>query len=243
MIKSTQLEEFGLSAKEAVVYLAALQLGRAGVQAIAKQAQIHRVSVYDILQTLINKGLINQVAVGKKRYLEAVDPDKLYQSLHDKEITLIKLLPELRALQNKGGHKPKVMYYEGKENIWQAYQDRIRHEMDKKENLVYGTSDELLTMFPKEYGEFTKERIRRGIRARIIVEKSKSGLLEAKRAKEELREVKFLLEGKSFKSHTVIYGNRVMTISWESMILIIIDDQANADNQRFVWEMLWKNLK
>jgi len=243
MISPEQLEEFGLNIKEAEVYLACLQLGPASVQNIAKQAGIHRVSAYDILESLISKNLVRQTANGKKRLLEAIDPDVIYQSLHNKEISFIKLLPELRAVQNKKSKKPKVLYYEGRENVWRAYLDRIRHDLDKKENLVYGTSADLFTIFPKEYEEFTKERIRRGIKARIIVEKSKFGLQEAKRAKEELREVKFLPEGKSFKSNTIIYGNRVMTVSWESMILVIIEDQANADNQRFVWEMLWSGLK
>ena len=127
--------------------------------------------------------------------------------------------------------------------MWKAYLDRIRHDTSDKENLVYGTSTELLTTYPKEYEQFTKERLARGIKARIIVEKSAYGMVEAKRAKDELREVKFLPEGKKFKTHTVIYGNRVMTVSWESMILVIIEDQANADNQRLVWEMLWNSLK
>ncbi|KKW42099.1 MAG: Transcriptional regulator, TrmB [Candidatus Magasanikbacteria bacterium GW2011_GWA2_56_11] len=225
------------------MYLAALQLGPASVQAIAEQAGLHRVSAYDILPSLITKGLLRQTARGKKRFFEAADPDEIYQSLHEKQIAYINLLPELRAIQSKGAQKPKVFYYEGKEMIWQAYYDRIRHDIPDKENLVYGTSAELLTLFPKGYEEFTKERIRRGIGARIIVEKSSSGLLEAKRAKDELREVRFLPAGQSFKSHTIIYGNRVMTVSWQSCILVIIEDQANADNQRLVWRMLWKGLK
>ena len=199
MISPSQLEEFGLNTKEAKIYLASLQLGPSTVQDIAKQAGVHRVSTHDILQSLIDKNLIEQTSRGKKRILEAVDPDKIYQSLHDKEISFIKLLPELRAVQNKKGKKPKVLYYEGRENVWKAYLDRIRHDMDKKENLVYGTSTELLTIFPKEYEEFTKERTRRGIKAKIIVEKSKFGLQEAKRAKQELREVEFLPENKSFR--------------------------------------------
>ena len=97
MITPKQLEEFGLTTKEAQVYLASLQLGQTSVQNIAKLAGIHRVSTYDILQSLISKGLINQTASGKKRYLEAIDPDKIYQSLHDKEISFIKIIAKRSA--------------------------------------------------------------------------------------------------------------------------------------------------
>lgn len=243
MITPTQLQEFGLSIKEASVYLACLKLGPASVQNIAKEAGIHRVSTHDILNELIARSFVQQTSEGKKRLLEAVDPDKIYQSLHSKEISFINLLPELHAIQNKKTKKPKVLYYEGKENVWKAYLDRIRHDIPDKENLVYGTSAKIMTIFPEGYKEFTKERIRKGIKARIIVEKSSYGLGEAKKGKKELREVRFLPPGKVFKCATIIYGNRVMTVSWQSMILVIVEDQDNADNQRMVWEMLWNSLK
>ncbi|HBU06586.1 MAG TPA: hypothetical protein DEB09_00710 [Candidatus Magasanikbacteria bacterium] len=243
MILANQLQQFGLDNKEAEVYLATLEIGHASVQTIAQKAGIHRVTTYDIIEKLILKGLINVVNKGRKRYFVAMEPEKFLDSLRYKEQLFIDLMPELDALQNKGANKPKVLYFEGRKNIWNAYLDRIRHKANLKENLVYGSSEKLLTTFPEEYKKFTNERISLGVKAKIIVEKSKSGILEARRATEELREVKFLPEGKTFKSHTIIYGNRVMTISWDSMILVIIEDQANADNQRLVWEMLWNSLK
>ena len=68
MISPSQLEEFGLNTKEAKIYLASLQLGPSTVQDIAKQAGVHRVSTHDILQSLIDKNLIEQTSRGKKEF-------------------------------------------------------------------------------------------------------------------------------------------------------------------------------
>jgi len=222
--------------------LAALEIGLSSVQEIAQKAGIHRVTTYDIIEKLIMKDLMGVVNNGKKRYLMAVGPEKFLDSLHYKEQMFAELMPELGALQNKGNNKPKVLYFEGRENVWNAYVDRIRHRADLKENLMYGSSEKLLTIFPEEYKKFTTERIALGIRAKIIVERSLSGLIEKKTATNQLREVKFLPEGKKFSANTIIYGDRMMIVSWESMLTVIIEDKNNANNQRVLFNLLWDSL-
>lgn len=242
MIISSQLEEFGLNNKEAKIYLASLKLGPDTVQSIAKQSNIHRVTVYDILESLIKKGLMIQVIKDKKRYFIGTNPEKILHSLKDRQRLFNSLLPELKAIQNKGSEKPKVMYFEGREGVWKAFLDRIKHKSELKENLVYGSSERLLTTYPEEYKKFLQERIKKDIRTKIIIEKSRFGLKEYERADEELREVKFLPRGKKFQTNTMIYGDRILIISWESMLAVIIEDKDNAENQRLVFNLLWEYL-
>ena len=74
--------------------------------------------------------------------------------------------------------------------------------MEKKENLVYGGSEPLLKDYPEEYKRFTKERLTKGVEAKIIVEESEWGQQEQKTAQAQLRELKFLPPGKKFKANT-----------------------------------------
>src|SRR4051812_6506264 len=80
-----QIEEFGLSEKEARVYLASLMLGPAGVQRIADQAGIKRVTTYVILESLIHVGLVSQSLRGKKTFFVAEDPVSLQRLLEKKQ--------------------------------------------------------------------------------------------------------------------------------------------------------------
>lgn len=242
MTLTNQLQQFGLNDKEARVYLAALETGFAPVQIIAQKAGIHRVTTYDIIERLMIKGLMGVVNKGKKKYFSSVEPGKILDSLHYKEQLFTELMPELTALQSKNGAKPKVMYFEGREAVWGAYIDRLRHQSERKENLMYGSSEKLLSIFPKEYKKFTDERIALGIKAKIIVERSPAGLLEKRTAANQLREVKFLPEDKKLSANTIIYGDRMMIVSWESMLLVIIEDKNNANNQREVFNLLWEYL-
>lgn len=241
MLSPEQLTQFGLNTKEAKIYLASLELGPETVQNIAKKASIHRVSAYDILEKLIKDGLAGQITHGNKRKFFAVEPKKFLDKLNEKKERFKNLLPELSAVQAKSGNRPKVMYFEGKDEVWEAFLDRIRYK-NVKENLVYGSSEKLLTIYPEGYKNFIREKVSKGIKAKIIVEKSKWGELEKSRGEKELREVKFWPAGTTFKANTIIYEDRVMIVSWENMLAVIIEDKNNADNQRILFDLLWKYL-
>jgi len=242
MINTNQLEELGLTDKEARIYFASLELGLSTIQSIAKKAEIHRVSTYDIVTSLLEKGFMGQIVKDNKRYFSAIDPENILNLIKDREKRFEKIIPELNALQNKESEKPKVMYFEGQKAVLQAYFDRIRHGSELEENLVFGSSEKILKGFPKEYKTFTEERISKKIKAKIIVEESKSGLLEKELSEKELREVKFLPKGVNLKANTIVYGNRVMIVSWDSMLAVIIEDKNNAENQRILFNLLWKYL-
>jgi HTH-type transcriptional regulator, sugar sensing transcriptional regulator len=132
MISYQQLEQFGLTGKEAGVYLANLELGAGSVQNIAKRAGIHRVSTYDILRSLMEKGVVRQVAKGKKIYYSALEPQFFLERLKNKANAFSQIIPELQAIRYKGPNKIKVTYHEGEDSVMEAYLDRIRHATGQK---------------------------------------------------------------------------------------------------------------
>src|SRR5687768_9411775 len=97
-----QLVALGFSRKEAIVYIATLEFGRAGANAIANRARLPRATTYSILRDLIEKGLITMyVEAGDHRY-GAEDPkhvlslidfqaDEVRKRKRDAEVLLPKL--------------------------------------------------------------------------------------------------------------------------------------------------------
>ncbi|MFH0854627.1 MAG: helix-turn-helix domain-containing protein, partial [bacterium] len=63
---SKDLQQIGLSDKEASVYLAALELGPTNIQALTKKSAIKRSTVYDIIKNLKNHGLMSETTRGKR---------------------------------------------------------------------------------------------------------------------------------------------------------------------------------
>lgn len=107
------LQDLGLSEKEARVYLAALKIGRATADQLAKQAKIVRPTAYVQLENLIRMGLMRTYDEGKKTYFAPESPeslrpliDKQKGELQIKERALQKLLPDLlEQFKAADGHR------------------------------------------------------------------------------------------------------------------------------------------
>ena len=76
--KST-LQEFGLTEKEASVYLMLIKSGSSTANEIASKTKVHRVNLYDILGRLQKKGLVSYVILGKRKHYEASEPKKILE--------------------------------------------------------------------------------------------------------------------------------------------------------------------
>src|SRR3989304_2709998 len=78
--------KLGFSDKEAAVYLALLQLDTVTATDISKKTGINRTSAYDILDSLMQKGLIGKFKKDKKSHFSAGDPKRLINYFeHEKE--------------------------------------------------------------------------------------------------------------------------------------------------------------
>ena len=55
------LSELGLSEGEIKVYMALLKLGSSPVSALKEETKLHRTTIYDFIEKLLNKGLVNHV--------------------------------------------------------------------------------------------------------------------------------------------------------------------------------------
>src|SRR3989344_6933138 len=71
------LLEMDFSDKEASVYLATLALGRGTASKIAREAHIHRTTVYEILGELFDKGLVTLSGREPKQEYVAEPPGNL----------------------------------------------------------------------------------------------------------------------------------------------------------------------
>src|SRR3989344_7822284 len=112
------LQKFGLSEKEARVYIANLELGNSLAGEIAIKANLPRTLVYDILERLIDLGLASYAIKNNKKYFQASNPEELSRILKEKLFSVSKILPKLKELQKLEGHKrPKVEIFEGKEGM------------------------------------------------------------------------------------------------------------------------------
>lgn len=106
-----ELQEIGMSKNESKIYETILELGTCGVSEISKKSEIHRRSVYDALQRLIERGVVFQIFGGKENTYSAADPQKLLEMIREKEETFERILPYLEQIQKSTPRKEATFIY------------------------------------------------------------------------------------------------------------------------------------
>jgi HTH-type transcriptional regulator, sugar sensing transcriptional regulator len=123
----TTLQQIGLPEKQARIYMACLELGECSIKEIAKKAEVKRTTIYDIIDDMIATGFIRTTMQGKKKRFLAAEPSELESIIKKREALLAQILPQLNSLNNGGGAKPKVWFYEGKDGLKDVYADTLKY--------------------------------------------------------------------------------------------------------------------
>lgn len=241
------LIKIGLSEKEAKVYLAALELGKASVQDIAKKAGINRTTTYVIITALEKKGLVKTLKVGKRQQFLAENPGLILeilkrekQKIEEKEKEIREILPELKSIYNISPDRPKIFFYEGPE-VYKKIGDDIL-ESNAKEILEIYNADFVKNVFPEnETKLFFKERSKRGIRLKTLYTRSDGKF----KNRLELAEERFIDE-KMFpvSSDIFIYANRVGLASLKGKIIgVIIESDEISETMKTLFGLAWRGAE
>ena len=156
------LKKFGLSEKEAKIYIASLELGESTASDIAIKSNLPRTLVYDILERLIEIGIASYVIKNNKKFFLASDPSQLSEILKEKQEIIKNILPELISLQKlKGVKRPKIEIYEGKEGMKSVMNNILNS--DVREFYAYGSSRSSYEIIPAFMDDWHKKRIKKKI--------------------------------------------------------------------------------
>ena len=124
------LQEIGLSEKEAQVYLALLTVDKDSIPEIAKKTGINRTTVYPVLETLENKGLVSETQDGKKVLYVAAPPERLETYVERQKVMLEEhaerlkdIIPQIKSVQREGGEKPVIKYFSGRDGAIAAFEE------------------------------------------------------------------------------------------------------------------------
>lgn len=228
------LENLGLSNTEAKVYLALLELGSVTANKVAERSGIHRRTVYDILETLIEKGLVSFVIEANKKYYQAEDPKKFIDLLEDRKKDFENALPELIAM--KGTLKQEVGVYRGKKGLKNISDDMLT----AKTIHTLGSSGKFKEIVGDIYYEKWINKLNRlGIKLKIIMSK---GMKKEKFPKKV--EARYVEETYTLPTSTTIYDDKVLIfILTEQPLGIMIKSKETAESYLKYFNMLWDIAK
>ncbi|MFA6072517.1 MAG: helix-turn-helix domain-containing protein [Candidatus Woesearchaeota archaeon] len=233
-----ELMNYGLSDKEAAVYLVCLKTGQATANRLSELSNLARSTTYDILEQLKNKGLVTTCIIDNKTQFNANTPDVLLTSLNEKKHNIEKILPSLKNIYKKIEDKPTAEVFQGKIAVIKLFDEILDNAKTLK---VIGSQGNALEKIGYHPEKFRLKRLENKIKIKQILEVSK----DAKQIKnEKYTEVRFLKSLKNSKEAIFIFDDYVyhLILQYEiSAIKIKSIDHANTMNIMF--DDLWNSSK
>lgn len=233
------LEDAGLTNTEAKIYLMLLKSGSSLAGRISRDTGIHRRSVYDAIERLIEKGLVSYIKTNNRKHFQAENPQRFVDLLKEKEKNVLAALPELEGLKSIAKETKETTFYRGKLALRSIFDDQI-HE--GKEILVLGGAENVNEIMGYYFIHYDRERKKKGIKVKIIFKESvrDSDYI----SKIPLADLRFIPDKNSSPLAINIYGDKTAIILWtHEPIGILIKEKAIADGYRKYFDMMWENAK
>ncbi|MFH1047994.1 MAG: helix-turn-helix domain-containing protein [Patescibacteria group bacterium] len=241
------LRQVGLSDKEIRVYLALLSCGASSAKRLSKDTELPKSAVSESLAKLQDSGLISAFQKHKKQQYAAEDPEKLLDLVVQREQNMLnlkrrvnELLPELKSIYSHGGNRSTIKYYEGLKGVDIILKDVLTSMTEHSGDKCYRvfSSPRLRQFIYTNFPHFTKERIARGIRVKVLV----TGDEQPSRP---LMEQKSIPVSDSVPTYCFVYLNKISFISIDSddnVSGVIIDDANIAGTQKIIFDHIWNQF-
>jgi predicted DNA-binding transcriptional regulator len=245
-MKLEQLKELGLSEGQIAVYSAVLDLGVSLLNKIQEKTGIERRNIYDILNKLIEKGLITYTEEKGKRTYQCTHPNKILEEIKRKKEALASLegmvpqitgafnlsKPEIRAEVYRGSEAMKALLDEAleyKESFWIGGNSGVerapikiwfKHWMQRRVEKKHILNDLV------DYGTYL-EGLKPG-----DIKKHKKEYYKRCELPKELRSPMVIL----------IFGNKVAQILWsEQSFAFVLESKEIKDSFMKYFNYFWKD--
>lgn len=238
------LQEYGLSEKEAAVYAAALELGPATADQLAKQSEVKRSTTYLQIESLQEKGLVSSYEEGKKTLYTPESPENLARlidrqkaALDQRQRELEKELPDLVRMFEGAGERPVVRFYQGKEGVMSLREESLKSA--SKKIFVISSNDHLSSVFSREERDtFSEKRGKAGITTSLLYTRAE-GKFEEKTTANTKRA--YISPDKlSLGTDIVIYDDNVGMIALKGNLFgVLIKSEEISKSLKSIFDQLW----
>lgn len=242
----SQLSDYGLSDKEAKIYLTTLELGNSPASSIARRSEIKRITAYVILEDMKRKWLINESTKDWIKYYSAISPDNMLRQLEIKYQWFKNLIPELLAISAKLSSQPKIQFFQWFQWMKNMYNDLLS-STDETIHSFLGLEKVEPKFLQYLYKEFLPQRIKLWIKAKVISYSSDKNKEYKSIDKKTLKETRFIKDPDFLLHYEInIYSNNKVAISIfgeEEISWIIIQNKKFHDTMKSIFNFIWKTKK
>lgn len=240
------LEQLGLTKTEAIVFSELIYLGKAQIGEIIKKTSLHRGTVYNTIQRLIEKGAVavatesNQMIYSPSpfAFMGTIEEEK--KQLEQKEQTIQQILKQAKLskqIDNTQTTEVKVLYGA------QAFKNFFRQLLaeSKEESYKYiGDGGDMRDVMGGEYYKYSQElKQKMKVPCKVILNQDRKKHVFAKEVKGNIR---WLPIEQEFNTDTWIFKDNVVIVDWFKKPINIVTIQNNNISNTYneIFKQLWR---
>ncbi len=237
------LKKIGLSEGEIKVYGALLEIGVTSINNIHEKIGIDRRNIYDILNKLIERGLVSYIETNGIRTFRISNPDKLISYIEEKKSRLdniksevTKIMPAIHDMFQSEKQKMFAEIFKGAEGLKAVWDDLLNYDA------IYwiGSGGYVPEQYTAYFNDWNKRRKRKGVKSYHLYrsEKWKFAL------KSWFTDARVLPpEFSGNPTVTVTYGDKVtQMLLGEEIAVFVIQSKELAENYKKYHKFLWDKV-
>lgn len=250
---SETLADIGLQPSEITVLMTLFEAKAAlRVSLMSKKTKINRTTLYPILRSLSERGLVSSVEEGGVLAWRALRPNLLVDYIEQMQEKLKIGISKVREIvpflepKNAGRERkyPSIQYFEGTEGIKKVVMDSIIANPSKT---IYGFSgtDATYKLLGPWVREYVKKRAAAGVRRYQIATDTSISREEQSRDAKENRRTHILPPGFPFEVEMATYEDKVHIISFaeDYPVAILIQDEKIAQVMKSLFSYIDTQLE
>jgi sugar-specific transcriptional regulator TrmB len=242
------LQQLGLSKNEAEIYQALLEDGGSSVTIISKATGINRRNIYDVLNRLMEKGLVFEILKKGETIYNAVSPKKLTEFIDEEKRALASIMPNLQKLYTSKPTKEEIMIYQGIEGVKRYMRDILRVGENVHSIGITGAWRDERLKPSLEY--FKKEGNKKGINQFLIFDPKAAQYIQEIIGDIPLTHYRILPMEFAAQATVEVFGDHCVFLSGnsfkeagKSFTITVIINQQIADSFRAWFKLIWSLCK
>ncbi len=246
-MQEKEFEEIGLTKGESKVYFYLLKAGISTTGPIVKNSRVAYSKVYEILERLMQKGLVSYIIKKKTKYYKALPPSRLKdyinkqkEEIKQKEKKLDEILPSLNNFS--ADTKTSAEIYIGTKGLLTAYENLL--ENAKKEDTMkyfYSYSQDTYKRVNDFYYKLFPKLKQKGILLKAICNKNYQKIF-SKETPPKFMKIKFVTF--PVPSNIDIFRHKLIITTWKEIpVGILVESEEITNSLKEYFDEIWKQTK
>jgi sugar-specific transcriptional regulator TrmB len=236
------LFSLGLKGKEAQIYLALLKLGEVGTTKICRETSLHRQFVYQFLDSLEKKGLVQHVLFRGRKRFSAKNPEVLSSLLEQKKKVTERLIQNVKKVVTVPQEQVTELNQGDDSYVISAFKLLEETKEGSTILIISGKGDRYINILGDRFIEYERLRKKKNILIKYIGSSSQKDELENR--SRGLFDFRLLQGDFSDITNTVIFPELITLDTFGVPVTqTIVYNPAVADGYKEFFDALWDLAK